>query len=146
MCLNILEHFQATLQRDFGEIRDRDQADVVEGEVGGEQLIVTDINMDFNAQLSPEVNRGNTGKTLFSGEWFLMWENIKQIKVNDGLTQSWVYNVHLASSQSVFCFGSLFLVISVEINLWKIPQPNNQTQNYEEKKTFQNFRFHEDFL
>ena len=68
MCLNILEHFQATLQRDFGEIRDRDQADVVEGEVGGEQLIVTDINMDFNAQLSPEVNRGNTGKTLFSGE------------------------------------------------------------------------------
>ena len=77
MCLNILEHFQATLQRDFGEIRDRDQADVVEGEVGGEQLIVTDINMDFNAQLSPEVS--NTGKTLVF--WWMI-SDVRKYKTN----------------------------------------------------------------
>ena len=52
-------HFQAPLQRDFGEFRDGERlefAGEVEGEEG-EELTVTDINMDFNAQLSPEVNK-----------------------------------------------------------------------------------------
>ena len=58
ICWNILLHFQAPLQRDFGEFRDGERlelADEVEEEEG-EGLTVTDINMDFNAQLSPEVN------------------------------------------------------------------------------------------
>ena len=49
-------HFQAPLQREFGEFRDRELAgEVEEEEEEGERLTVTDINMDFNAQLSPEV-------------------------------------------------------------------------------------------
>ena len=50
-------HFQAPIQQDFGDFRDGDRAELVgeveEGEA--EELTVTDINMDFNAQLSPEV-------------------------------------------------------------------------------------------
>ena len=57
ICWNTLLHFQAPIQRDFGDLRDADRAELV-GEVEeeeGEGLTVTDINMDFNAQLSPEV-------------------------------------------------------------------------------------------
>ena len=52
-----MSHFQPPLQRDFGDFRDRERAELV-GEVEeeeGEGITVTDINMDFNAQLSPEV-------------------------------------------------------------------------------------------
>ena len=50
-----MSHFQPPLQRDFGDFRDRERAELV-GEVEEEEgITVTDINMDFNAQLSPEV-------------------------------------------------------------------------------------------
>ena len=52
-----MSHFQPPLQRDFGDFRDRERTELV-GEVEeeeGEGIAVTDINMDFNAQLSPEV-------------------------------------------------------------------------------------------
>ena len=48
-------HFQAPIQQDFGDFRDGDRAELVGEEEEVEELTVTDINMDFNAQLSPEV-------------------------------------------------------------------------------------------
>ena len=50
-----MSHFQPPLQRDFGDFRDRERAELVGEEEEGEGITVTDINMDFNAQLSPEV-------------------------------------------------------------------------------------------